>query len=184
MARLASLTDDRSVSSEQKAELSRYPSVIRLSQKNRALTIKIYIAGYPPISTAKGMHFFEKKEKIDSQFSVTGATPTSSTNKSHTTPVTYHLAGRAAVGRLICTHADGLTGQAKLTTQRIQATEAQAAQESRRRRRRTQYRLEYKESDASSGDLLSGKCTKIQPFDCKHLHSSERTGRTASNLAF
>lgn len=191
MARLASLTADRSapteLTSEQKAELSRHPQVIRLSEKNRALTIKIHAAGYRPISTAKGTHLFQKKKKIkarlnclkttlrnlmlkkarkrhfrkadtitfDSQFSGTGATPAFSKNISHTTPLTYHLPERAAVVRLTCTDADGLTEQAKLT-QRIQAIEARVAlchRQENRRRRRPQYRLKQEDPDSSSGDL-------------------------------
>lgn len=203
MARLASLTADRSapteLSPEQKVELSRHPQVIRLSQKNRALTIQIHAAGYRPISTAKGMPLYEKKKRIearlnclkttirnhmiekarkwhfrkadtitfDSQFSVTKATPTSSPNTSHITPVTYHLPERAAVVRLTCTHADGLTEQAKLT-QRIQAIEARAAlchrQESRRRRPR--YHIKQEEADASSGDLAEKRMNRF-PLVCK-----------------
>ena len=145
MARLASLTADRSAPTElspkQKAELSRYRQVIRLSQKNRALTIQIHAAVYRPISTAKGMPLYEKKKRIearlnclkttirnhmiekarkrhfrkadtitfDSQLSVTRAISIFSSNTSHITPVTYYLPERAAVIRLTCTHADGLT---------------------------------------------------------------------------
>ena len=207
MARLASLTADRSapteLSSEQKAELRRHPQVIRLSQKNRALTNKIHAAGYRPISTAKGTPLFEQKKRIearlnyikttirnrmiekarkrhfrkadtvafDSQFSVTGATQTFSPNTSPTKPVTYHLPERAAVVRLTCTHADGLTEQAKLT-QRIQAIEARAAlchrQESRRRR--PQYYIKQEEADTSSGDLAEERVDQFplvyKPTQC------------------
>lgn len=52
---------------EQKAELSRYPQVIRLSQRNQALTIKIHAAGYRPLSTAKKTPLFEKEKKIEAR---------------------------------------------------------------------------------------------------------------------
>lgn len=71
MARLASLTADRitptKLSSEQKAEMSRHPQVIRLSQKNRALSIKIHAEGYRPISTAKGTLLFKKKRRMEAR---------------------------------------------------------------------------------------------------------------------
>ncbi|MCJ1422042.1 hypothetical protein MMC32_008411 [Xylographa parallela] len=214
MARLASLTADRSapteLSSEQKAELRRHPQVIRLSQKNRALTNKIHAAGYRPISTAKGTPLFEQKKRIearlncvkttirnrmiekarkrhfrkadtvafDSQFSVTGATQTFSPNTSPTKPVTCHLPERVAVVRLTCTHADGLTEQAKLT-QRIHAIEARAAlchrQESRRRR--PQYYIKQEEADTSLGGFGRGEGGSISSgvqTHSVHLLSGER----------
>jgi len=68
MAQLASLTADASapteLSSEQQIKLSQHPQVIRLCQKNKALTAKIHAAGYRPISTAKGTPLFEKKKKV------------------------------------------------------------------------------------------------------------------------
>ena len=207
MARLASLTADRSAPTElspkQKAELSRHRQVIRLSQKNQALTIQIHAAGYRPISTAKGTPLFKKKKRIearlnclkttirnhmiekvrkqhfqkadtvafDSQFSATRVTYTFLPNTLPTKPVIYHLPERAAVVRLTCTHADGLTEQAKLT-QRIQAIEARAAlchrQESRRRR--PQYYIKQEEADTSSGDLAEERVNRFplmyKPTQC------------------
>ncbi|KAL9134380.1 MAG: hypothetical protein Q9175_004440, partial [Cornicularia normoerica] len=67
VARLTSLTADASapteLSSEQSAKLSQHLSMIRLCQKNKALTTQIHAAGYRPISTAKGTRLFEKKKK-------------------------------------------------------------------------------------------------------------------------
>ena len=40
--------------------------MIRLCQKNKALTTQIHAAGYRPISTAKGTRLFEKKKKAES----------------------------------------------------------------------------------------------------------------------
>ena len=71
MARLTSLTADTStpneLSSEQRAKLSQHPKVIRLCQKNKALTTQIHAAGYRPISAAKGTRLFEKKKKIEAR---------------------------------------------------------------------------------------------------------------------
>ena len=71
MARLASLTADASapteLSSDQRVKLSQHPQVIRLCQKNKALTTQIHAAGYRPISTAKGTSLFEKKKKIEAR---------------------------------------------------------------------------------------------------------------------
>ena len=71
MARLASLTADASapidLSSEQKAKLKHHPTVIRLSQKNKALTARIHAAGYRPISAARGTRLFERKRKAEAR---------------------------------------------------------------------------------------------------------------------
>ena len=65
--RLASLTANTSaptdLSSEQKTNLNHHPTVIRLSQKNKALTFRIHAAGYKPISAARGTSLFERKKK-------------------------------------------------------------------------------------------------------------------------
>ena len=129
--------------------------------------LKTIIRNYM-IEKARKQHF-RKADTItfDSQFSVTKATLTFSPDILYITPVTYHLPERAAVVRLTCTHADGLTEQAKLT-QRIQAIEARAVlcyrQESRRRRPR--YHIKQEEADVSSGDLAEERINRF-PLVCK-----------------
>jgi len=71
MARLASLTADPNapmeLSEEQKAEFRRHPNVIRLSNRNKALTAKLKLRGYKLISTAKGTPLYEQKMKVQSR---------------------------------------------------------------------------------------------------------------------
>ena len=204
VARLASLTANASapteLSSEQRAELSQHPMVIRLCQKNKALTTQIHAAGYRPISTAKGTCLFEKKKKaearlnrfktrlrndmiekarkrhfrkadtvaFDSQFSAAGAPQASSRDAPCAKPIEYHLPERAAVVRLTCAPADGLTEQGKLT-RRIKAIEARAAlcrrQESRRHRR-PQSHVKREEPDSSLGDSTEERKGRF-PLICK-----------------
>ena len=91
------------------------------------------------IEKARKRHFRKAGTvAFDSQISAAGATQTSSRDAPRAKPIEYHLPERAAVVRLTCTPADGLTEQGKLS-RRIKAIEARAAlyhrQESRRRRR-------------------------------------------------
>ena len=71
MARLASLTADLNapmeLTEEQKAEFRRHPNVIRLSNRNKALTAKLKSRGYKPISTAKGAPLYEQKMKVQAR---------------------------------------------------------------------------------------------------------------------
>jgi len=71
MARLASLTADPNapmeLSEAQKAEFRRHPNVIRLSNRNKALTAKLKLRGYKPISTAKGTPLYEQKMKAQAR---------------------------------------------------------------------------------------------------------------------
>lgn len=71
MARLASLTVDTSapteLSSEQKAALAVHPRVIKLGQRNRALTGRIRRAGYRSVDNARGTVLYQKKKKAEAQ---------------------------------------------------------------------------------------------------------------------
>lgn len=71
MDRLASLTADASapteLSPEQKVKLKHHPTVIQLSQRNKALTAWIHAAGYRPISAAQGTRLYEKKTKVEAR---------------------------------------------------------------------------------------------------------------------
>ncbi len=69
MARLASLTADASAPtelSEQKAELATYPKVIKLGQRNKALTERIRRAG-KTIKDAQGTSLFQTKKKAEAR---------------------------------------------------------------------------------------------------------------------
>lgn len=159
MARLASLMADASAPTElspgQKAKLSRHPEVIRLCQRNKALTARIHAAGYRPIGAAKGTRLYEKKKTAEARLNCfktrlrtdmmekarkrhfrkadtiafdaqfSGA-QTSSLDVQPAGPIQYQLPERAAVVRLTCTPSDGLTEQGKLT-RRIEAITARAA---------------------------------------------------------
>ncbi|KAA6415050.1 MAG: hypothetical protein FRX48_01801 [Lasallia pustulata] len=71
MARLASLTANanapRELSSEQKAKLIQHPQVIRLDQRNKALTAQIHAAGYKTICDAEGTSLFKEKKKVEAR---------------------------------------------------------------------------------------------------------------------
>ena len=71
MARLASLTADASapteLSSEQKAKLAIHPRVIKLGQRNKALTERIRRAGYRAIKDAQGTSLFKKKKRAEAR---------------------------------------------------------------------------------------------------------------------
>jgi hypothetical protein len=71
MARLASLTADSNapteLSEEQKAEFRKHPNVIRLSNRNKALTAKLKSRGYKLISTAKGTPLYDQQMKAQAR---------------------------------------------------------------------------------------------------------------------
>ncbi len=71
MARLASLTADPNapteLSEEQKAEFRIHPKVLRLSNRNKALTAQLKSQGYRPISTAKGTLLYNEKMKAQAR---------------------------------------------------------------------------------------------------------------------
>ncbi len=71
MARLASLTADpdapTKLSEGQIAEFRNHPKVIRLSNKNKALTAKLRSRGYVPMSTAKGTPLYDQKMKAQAR---------------------------------------------------------------------------------------------------------------------
>ncbi len=107
------------------------------------------------IEKARKRHF-RKADTVafDSQFSDAGSPQASSQDAPCAKPISYHLPERAAVVRLTCEPADGLTEQGKLT-RRIRAIEARAALCHRLescRRRRPQPHVKREEQDASSED--------------------------------
>ncbi len=71
MGRLASLTADASapteLSSEQKAKLAAHTKVIKLGQRNKALTGRIHRAGYRAVKGARGTALFQKKKKVEAR---------------------------------------------------------------------------------------------------------------------
>jgi len=71
MARLASLTADPNapteLSEEQKAEFRIHPKVLRLTNRNKALTAQLKSQGYRPISTAKGTLLYNEKMKAQAR---------------------------------------------------------------------------------------------------------------------
>ena len=73
MARLASLTADPNAPTElpeeHKAEFRNHPKIIRLSNRNKALTTKLNFLGYKPISTAKGTSLYDQKMKTQARLS-------------------------------------------------------------------------------------------------------------------
>jgi len=70
-ARLASLTAGPSapdsISEELKAEYPQHPKLIKLSDRNKALTAKLRLRGYTPISTAEGTPLYHKKLKAQAR---------------------------------------------------------------------------------------------------------------------
>lgn len=75
MARLASLTADASapteLSSEQKTQLKQHPHMIRLGQRNKALTARIHNAGYKTVDDAIGTTLYTKKKKAEARLNCT-----------------------------------------------------------------------------------------------------------------
>lgn len=73
MARLASLTADASaptkLSSKQTTKLRQHSRVVKLSQRNKALTSKIHNVGYKTINDAEGTTLYQEKKKIEAQLS-------------------------------------------------------------------------------------------------------------------
>ncbi len=71
MARLASLTADTSapieLSSDQKAKLALHPKVIKLCQRNKALTERIRVAGYRAVKDAQGTSLFKQKKRAEAR---------------------------------------------------------------------------------------------------------------------
>ena len=71
MARLVSLTADPNAPTElpeeQKAEFRNHPKVLRLSNRNKALTAQLKSQGYRPISTAKGTSLYNQKMKAQAR---------------------------------------------------------------------------------------------------------------------
>ena len=71
MARLASLDADANapsnLSKEQITQLSTHPKVVRLSKKNKALSTKLRLQGYIPMSTAKGTKLYDRKVKTQNR---------------------------------------------------------------------------------------------------------------------
>ena len=71
MARLASLTADASapteLSPEQKVKVAAHPKVVKLGQRNQALTERIHRAGYRSVNDAQGTSLFKRKKRAEAR---------------------------------------------------------------------------------------------------------------------
>ena len=75
MARFASLTADASapteLSAEQQAKLTTHANLIKLDQRNKILTERIYRAGYRSVKDAQGTALFQKKKNAEARLNST-----------------------------------------------------------------------------------------------------------------
>ena len=75
MARCARLTADMNaptkLSAEQQGQLQEHPLIVKLSGRSRAITKKLHVRGYRPISTGAGTDLYARKKRADARLNST-----------------------------------------------------------------------------------------------------------------